>query len=171
LLRKLSEIRVRLKKCFVLLPFYTERGPSKAETPPNWMDFECADEIRGSLRAILPAGSTMSAWNRNFVRLFPGMSSAYTNSAHIAATNRRHEKSSHGEQGREQGQQGAGSRYTGACGARVKIGKRISIACALLLSTASAELLASTDSPSPAKTSFAYSLSHPVKPLPNSVID
>jgi hypothetical protein len=53
----------------------------------------------------------------------------------------------------------------------VKIGKRLSIACAFLCSTASAELLASTDSPSPAKTSFAYSLSHPVKPLPNSVIE
>jgi hypothetical protein len=52
----------------------------------------------------------------------------------------------------------------------VKIGKRLSIACAFLCSTASAELLASTDSPSPAKTSFAYSLSHPVKPLPDSVI-
>src|SRR5262249_52182013 len=97
--------------------------------------------------------------------------SAYTNLAHIAATNRRHEKLSHGEHARERGQQGAGSRITGACEARVNIGKRLSIACAFLCSTASAELLASTDSPSPAKTSFAYSLTHPVKPLPNSVME
>ena len=98
------------------------------------------------------------------------MSSAYTNVAHSAATNRRHEKLSHGDQARERGQQGAGRHLTGACTARVKIGKRLTIACAFLCSTASAELLASTDSPSPAKTSFAYSLSHPVKPLPDSVI-
>ena len=108
--------------------------------------------------------------NRNLVRLFPGMSSAYTDSAHIAATNRRHQNLSHGDQARERGQQGAGSQITGACRARVKTGKRLSIAFAFLCSTASAELLASTDSPSPAKTSFAYSLSHPVKPLPDSVI-
>jgi hypothetical protein len=98
------------------------------------------------------------------------MSSAYKNSAHTAATNRRHEKLSHGDQARERGQQGAGSQITGACTARVKIGKRFTIACAFLCSTASAELLASTDSPSPAKTSFAYSLSHTVKPLPDSVV-
>jgi hypothetical protein len=53
----------------------------------------------------------------------------------------------------------------------VKIGQRLTIACAFLCSTASAELLASTDSSSPAKTSFAYSLSHTVKPLPKSVIE
>jgi transglycosylase-like protein with SLT domain len=98
------------------------------------------------------------------------MSSAYKNSAHSAATNRRHEKLSHDDQARERGQQGAGSHLTGACKARVKIGKRLTIACAFLCSTAPVELLASTDSPSPAKTSFAYSLSHPVKPLPDSVI-
>jgi hypothetical protein len=98
------------------------------------------------------------------------MSSAYTDLAHTAATNRRHEKLSHGDQARERGQQGAGRQLTGACKARVKIGKRLTIACAFLCSTAPVELLASTDSPSPAKTSFAYSLSHPVKPLPDSVI-
>jgi hypothetical protein len=98
------------------------------------------------------------------------MSSAYTGLAHSAATNRRHEKLSHSDKARERGQQGAGRQLTGACEARVKIGQRLSIACAFLCSTASAELLASTDSPSPAKTSFAYSLSHPVKPLPDSVI-
>jgi hypothetical protein len=53
----------------------------------------------------------------------------------------------------------------------VKIGKRLSIACAFLLTTASAELLASTASSSPHKTSFAYSISHTAKPLPDSVIE
>ena len=53
----------------------------------------------------------------------------------------------------------------------MKIGKRLSIACAFLLTTASAELLASTASSSPHKTSFAYSISHTAKPLPNSVIE
>ena len=88
------------------------------------------------------------------------MCSAYTALAHIVVTNCRHETSSHGDPARERGQQGAGSQLTGACRARVKIGKRLSIACAFLCSTASAELLASTASPSPAKTSFAYSISH-----------
>jgi hypothetical protein len=53
----------------------------------------------------------------------------------------------------------------------VKISKQLSIACALLGTTASTELWATTDSPSPAKTSFAYSISHTVKPLPASVIE
>ncbi len=47
---------------------------------------------------------------------------------------------------------------------------RVSIAVALLCTTASS-VWATTDSPSPAKTSFAYSSSHGVKPLPASVIE
>jgi hypothetical protein len=53
----------------------------------------------------------------------------------------------------------------------VKIGNQLSIACVFFLSTTSAELMASTASSSPAKTSFAYSKSHTVKPLPDSVIE
>ena len=53
----------------------------------------------------------------------------------------------------------------------MKIGKQLSIACALLCTTASTQLWATTDSPSPAKTSFAYSISHTAKPLPDSVIE
>jgi len=52
----------------------------------------------------------------------------------------------------------------------VTIGKQLSIAVALLVTTAST-VWATTDSPSPAKTSFAYSISHTVKPLPASVIE
>ena len=127
-------------------------------------------KILAGLGANPPRGFRQERRNRDFARLFSGMSSAYTDLAHTAATNRRHGKLSHGDQARERGQQGAGRHLTGACTARVKIGKRLTIACAFLCSTAPVELLASTDSPSPAKTSFAYSLSHPVKPLPDSVI-
>jgi len=52
----------------------------------------------------------------------------------------------------------------------VTIGRKLSIAVAMLGSTASTAW-ATTDSPSPAKTSFAYSISHTVKPLPASVIE
>jgi len=52
----------------------------------------------------------------------------------------------------------------------VTIGRKLSIAVALLGTTAST-VWATTDSPSPAKTSFAYSTSHTVKPLPASVIE
>ena len=86
-------------------------------------------------------------------------------------TNRRCENSSLYDSTFERNQQGAGRLSIGACGARVKISKQLSIACALLCATASTELWASTDSPSPAKTSFAYSISHTVKPLPASVIE
>jgi hypothetical protein len=99
------------------------------------------------------------------------MRSAYTALAYVVVTNRRHDHSGHDNGTRERGQQGAGSPFTGACRARVKIGNRLSIVCALLLSAAPAELLASTASSSPAKTSFAYSKSHTVKPLPDSVIE
>jgi hypothetical protein len=52
----------------------------------------------------------------------------------------------------------------------VTFGKQLSIAVALLGTTAST-VWATTDSPSPAKISFAYSTSHTVKPLPASVIE
>jgi hypothetical protein len=52
----------------------------------------------------------------------------------------------------------------------VTFGKKLSIAVAMLGTTAST-VWATTDSPSPAKTSFAYSTSHTVKPLPASVIE
>jgi hypothetical protein len=52
----------------------------------------------------------------------------------------------------------------------VTIGRKLSIAVALLGTTAST-VWATTDSPSPAKTSFAYSISHTVRPLPASVIE
>jgi hypothetical protein len=54
--------------------------------------------------------------------------------------------------------------------ARVKIGKLLLFACAFYIS-ASAELLASTDSAPPANTSFAYSISHAVTPLPDAVLE
>ncbi len=50
------------------------------------------------------------------------------------------------------------------------IGRKLSIAVTMLGTTAST-VWATTDSPSPAKTSFAYSISHTVKPLPASVIE
>ncbi len=99
------------------------------------------------------------------------MRSAYTALAYVLVTNRRHDHSGHSDPARGRGQQGAGSLFTGACRARVKIGNQLSIACVFFLSTASAELLASTASSSPAKTSFAYSKSHTAKPLPDSVIE
>jgi hypothetical protein len=99
------------------------------------------------------------------------MSLAYTSQAHGTVTNRRLEKSSLCGSAFERKQQGAGGPIKGTCGARVTISKQLSIACALLCTTASTELWASTDSPSPAKTSFAYSISHTVKPLPASVIE
>jgi hypothetical protein len=99
------------------------------------------------------------------------MSLAYTAQAQATVTNRRRKNSLHCDLAFERMQQGAGRPLTGARGERVKIGKQLSVACALLCTTASTELWASTDSPSPAKTSFAYSVSHTVKPLPASVIE
>jgi hypothetical protein len=66
--------------------------------------------------------------------------------------------------------QGAG-RQRGACGARVKIGNQLLFACAFAFIMSPSELLASADTPLPAKTAFAYSVSHTVKPLPDSVIE
>ena len=68
--------------------------------------------------------------------------------------------------------QGAGSPITGACVALVKFDKLLLIACAFFVSvSAPATSFASTDSPPPATTSFAYSISHAVTPLPGSAID
>jgi hypothetical protein len=54
--------------------------------------------------------------------------------------------------------------------ALVKFDKLLLIACAFFVS-APATSFASTDSPPPATTSFAYSISHAVTPLPGSAID
>ena len=71
----------------------------------------------------------------------------------------------------KQNAQGAGSPFTGACMARVNIGKGLLSVCAFLCISAPAELWAAADAPVPAATSFAYSVSHPVTPLPPSVIE
>src|SRR4051794_8303327 len=103
------------------------------------------------------------------IRLFLGMSLAYTPRAQLAVTNRwGHYVSlsipSFGgnNRGRDASKAPAGSGVT--------IGRKLSIAVAMLGTTAST-VWATTDSPSPAKTSFAYSISHTVKPLPASVIE
>ena len=67
--------------------------------------------------------------------------------------------------------QGAGRHFTGACAARVNIGKGLFFVCAFMGIVAPADLWASADAPLPAATSFAYSVSHPVTPLPASVIE
>jgi len=53
--------------------------------------------------------------------------------------------------------------------ARLKIGKRLLSVCAFLCISAP-ELRAAVTAPGPAATSFAYAASHPVIPLPSSVI-
>jgi hypothetical protein len=65
--------------------------------------------------------------------------------------------------------QGAGRPFTGACASRVNIGKGLSL-CAFMCIAAPAELWASA-MPLPSATSFAYSVSHPVTPLPAAVIE
>jgi len=54
--------------------------------------------------------------------------------------------------------------------AQLSIGKGLLSVCAFLYISAP-ELWAATDAPEPAATSFAYSVSHPVTPLPPSVIE
>ena len=66
--------------------------------------------------------------------------------------------------------QGAGSQLTGACMARVKIGKLLLLVFTLFVS-ASVELRASTDAVPAADMSFAYPISHAVTPLPDAVIE
>jgi hypothetical protein len=86
-------------------------------------------------------------------------------------TNGQHELACQGDSASWQTKkQGAGSRFTGACMARVKIGKLLLLVCALCIS-ATAKPWASTDAPPPAVTSFAYRISHPFAPLPDSVIE
>jgi hypothetical protein len=53
----------------------------------------------------------------------------------------------------------------------VNIGKRQLVVCAFMSLTAPVDLWASADAPLPAAISFAYSASHPVTPLPASVIE
>src|SRR4051794_33720354 len=97
------------------------------------------------------------------------MSLAYTPRAQLAVTNRWGHYVSLSIPAFGRGQQGAGCQE-GACRAGGTNGRKPSIAVALLGTTAST-VWATTDSPSPAKTSFAYSTSHTVKPLPASVIE
>jgi soluble lytic murein transglycosylase-like protein len=85
-------------------------------------------------------------------------------------TNRQHDCPRQGDSAFEQMTQGAGSRFTGACRARVKSGQRLTIACAFFFFSPAAPW-ASTDTPAPAAISFAYTVSHTVKPLPDAVID
>jgi hypothetical protein len=98
------------------------------------------------------------------------MSLAYIPQVQIAVTNRSGDHASFDERAFGRGQQGAGRQIKGTCRWGVTIGKQLSIAVAMLGATASS-VWATTDSPSPAKTSFAYSTSHTVKPLPASVIE
>ena len=67
--------------------------------------------------------------------------------------------------------QGAGRLFTGACAARVNIGKGLLSVGAFVCIAAPTDLWASAVAPLPANTSFAYSVSHPVTPLPASVIE
>ena len=85
-------------------------------------------------------------------------------------TNRHHEVARHGDSAVEQKKQGAGRRVTGACTARVKLEKGLLLVCAFFLST-SAELMASPEVAPPKSISFAYRITHPVFPLPHSVIE
>jgi soluble lytic murein transglycosylase-like protein len=85
--------------------------------------------------------------------------------------NRQHASCCQGDSALRQIKRGAGRQRIGACMARVKAGQRFTIACAILSVAAPATLRASTDVPRPAATSFAYSISHTVKPLPDAVIE
>jgi hypothetical protein len=53
----------------------------------------------------------------------------------------------------------------------VTIGTKLLFACAFVFTIPSSELWASADAPLPSKTAFAYSVSHTVKPLPDSVME
>jgi len=64
----------------------------------------------------------------------------------------------------------AGSQTLGACVAHVKAARRLTITCGLFCLAAPAAAMASVDVP-PAATSFAYSASHPAKPLPDDVLE
>jgi hypothetical protein len=83
-------------------------------------------------------------------------------------TNSSHEVARHGNSNGSRIQQGAGDRMTGACAARVKIGKGLPLVIAFLIS-ASANASASPDLPHKS-TAFAYRVTHPVFPLPQSAI-
>jgi soluble lytic murein transglycosylase-like protein len=85
-------------------------------------------------------------------------------------TNRQHAFPVHGPSALKQRRRGAGSQITGACVAHVKAAQRLTIACTLLAAAAPAAAWASIDVP-PTATSFAYSASHPAKPLPDAVFE
>ncbi len=60
---------------------------------------------------------------------------------------------------------------SGACMARMNIGKGLLFVGVSVFLSAPANVWASADAPLPSATSFAYSASHPVMPLPASVIE
>src|SRR5687767_9779895 len=85
-------------------------------------------------------------------------------------TNRHHEVARHGDSAVRQKKQGAGRQVIGACTARVKLEKRLLLVCAFFF-TASAELMAAPDVAPARSIAFAYKITHPVFPLPHSVIE
>jgi hypothetical protein len=89
---------------------------------------------------------------------------------HKSVTNAQHVLSSRGPLRLKQNQTGGRRHLAGVCAARVTITRSISI-CAFLCIVAPAALCASTDSPPPELTSFAYAKSHSVTPLPAPVVD
>jgi hypothetical protein len=90
---------------------------------------------------------------------------------HKMVTNRTHETCGRGDKADRQMQQGAGRRIAGACKARVRFGHRLLLVCTALCISTPTKLLASSDGPPPAATSFAYRVNHAVTPLPDSVIE
>jgi soluble lytic murein transglycosylase-like protein len=86
-------------------------------------------------------------------------------------TNRNHQITRRGDQADRQMEQGAGRRTTGACKARVRFGRRLLLVCTALSISMPAKLWALSGVAPPTATSFAYRISHPVTPLPDSVFE
>ena len=86
-------------------------------------------------------------------------------------TNGQHGFVGRGDSALSQIKRGAGSQHIGACVAPVKADQRLSVVCAFLSVVVPTAARASTDMPKPAASSFAYSISHTAKPLPETVID
>jgi hypothetical protein len=106
-------------------------------------------------------------------RIFVRLVSIHSNPRfHKRVTNGQHLSTRRGDAAFEQQQHtGSGRPITGACMARVNIGKGLLFVGAIVVLSTPANVWASADAPLPAATSFAYSVSHPVTPLPASVID
>jgi hypothetical protein len=85
--------------------------------------------------------------------------------------NGHHEITRRGDPAGRQTKQGAGRRISGACRARVKFGQRLLPFCTALCILAPAKLWALSDMAPPSATTFAYRVSHPVTPLPDTVIE